>query len=210
MAQFGAAHTAFLAAPRQLGSVLPAPGQGDLLRTSGWERVEAGGAPPLRHGFFPRPGAVALLPRSELVTTSPTGEARGPGGSVCRREGSPASPGRSTGCSPLEGAPRRSPPPRWAPSCSRTWRPPQLGVSWETRSFRPLPCNDFSEAAGLKHSQCCLSRICRALEYGMRPQACCKSWWWWWRGCPGPQRGFWRLSAAVLCSPCPSAKNARK
>lgn len=113
----------------------PRPGAGDLLRTSGWERLETGGAPPLRHSFFPRPGAVALLPRSEQVTTSPSGEARGPGGSVCWREGSPASPGRSTGCSPLEGAPRRSPPPRWAPSCSRTWRPPGLGVSWETRSL---------------------------------------------------------------------------
>ena len=43
----------------------------------------------------------------------------------------------------------------------------------------PFPCNDFSEAAGLKHPQCCLSRICRALEFRMRLQACCKPWWWW-------------------------------
>lgn len=40
----------------------PRPGAGDLLRTSGWERIEAGGAPPLRHGFFPRSGVVACSP----------------------------------------------------------------------------------------------------------------------------------------------------
>ena len=206
-AQFGAGHTAFLAPPRrQLGGV-PAPhrprhaGAGDLLRTSGWERLEAGGAPPLRHGFFPRPGAVALLPRSEQVTTSPSGKARGPGRSACPREGSLASPGRSAGCSPLEGAPRRSPPPGWAPSGSWTWRPPGLGVSWETSSLdlshvtisqkqldssiHSVVCREFAEP---------LSPGC-----GLRPVANPGGGGGGW----GLHWGFWRLPAAALCSPCP-------
>ena len=102
-----------LASPRQRAAWRPHPGSGDLLRTPGWERLEAGGAPPLWHGPPSGPGEAALLLRADRFTActreTRTG-ARSPG-SVCTREGSPADARRCAGASPLEGAPRRSPSP---------------------------------------------------------------------------------------------------